>query len=134
VNLSLRVDNDAGMEYLCDGLIISMPSGSTGHSLSAGGPIVHPEADVVLITQICPHTLSARPLIIPSSQIVTVKVEKSSKEALLSIDGQSGVPLQEGDSVVLKKASHGAKIIRLESYNYYELLRKKLKWSGSNLV
>jgi len=134
VNLSLGIDNDEGMEYLCDGLIVSMPSGSTGHSLSAGGPIVHPQADVVLITQICPHTLSARPLIIPSSKTVKVFVKQASKTTLLSIDGQAGVPLLENDTVIVKKSHNGAKIVRLKSYNYYELLRKKLKWSGSNLV
>ncbi|MDA3799234.1 MAG: NAD(+)/NADH kinase [Kiritimatiellae bacterium] len=134
VTLSLGIDHDKGMDYLCDGLIVSMPSGSTGHSLSAGGPIVHPEADVFVITQICPHTLSARPLVIPLSKSVKVKVKKSAKKSLLSVDGQEGVPLLENDSVVVKKSLHGVKIIRLQSYNYYELLRKKLKWSGSNLV
>ena len=134
VTLSLGVDHDKGMDYLCDGLIVSMPSGSTGHSLSAGGPIVHPEADVFVVTQICPHTLSARPLVIPSSTSVKVKVKLSKKRSLLSVDGQPGVALLENDSVVLKKSLNGVKIIRLQSYNYYELLRKKLKWSGSNLV
>jgi NAD+ kinase len=134
VTLCLGIDNDEGMEYLCDGLIVSMPAGSTGHSLSAGGPIVHPQADVILITQICPHTLSARPLIIPSSKTVKVTVKQSSKKALLSIDGQAGIHLLEDDKVIVRKSPHGVKIVRLNSYNYYELLRKKLKWSGSNLV
>lgn len=134
VTLSLGIDNDKGMEYLCDGLMVSMPSGSTGHSLSAGGPIVHPEADVFVITQICPHTLSARPLVIPSSSSVRVKVRKSAQPSLLSVDGRCGVHLEEGDEVVVEKSEHGARIIRLNSYNYYEVLRHKLKWSGSNLV
>jgi len=134
VKLCLGIDNDEGMEYLCDGLIVSMPCGSTGHSLSAGGPIVHPQADVVLITQICPHTLSARPLVIPSSKAVKVSVKQAYKKALLSIDGQLGIRLLENDTVIVKKSPDGAKIVRLKSYNYYELLRKKLKWSGSNLV
>lgn len=114
-----------------DGLIVATPTGSTGHSLSAGGPIIHPKVDCVTVTPICASSLGVRPMIIPAGRTVTITVETERKEQAkigLTLDGQFAIDLVYGDKVIIERAPHPARILRLERRNYYELLREKLHW------
>ncbi len=111
-----------------DGLIVSTPTGSTAYSLSAGGPIMTPAVRSLILTPICPHTLTHRPLLVPSE--VTIEVTLSSKDegAMVTFDGQVGVAMTQGDTVVIKASEHRTQLIRFPDHTYYEVLRRKLKW------
>lgn len=118
--------------FLADGLIISTPTGSTAYSLSAGGPIVHPKLHAILITPICPHILTNRPIVISDKEKINVEViEKgigNGGECLLSADGQALARLKPGDKVEVKKAEHTISLLQPEGTDYYRVLRTKLKW------
>lgn len=131
--LAFAVDNDDVAQYVCDGLIVSTPTGSTGHSLSAGGPIVHPEAPVFAVNLICPHTLSARPLVVPDRSVIRVWILElpRNKQPLLSADGQGEFVLETGDRLEMSKHPHGARFVHLPEYSYFSVLRQKLQWHGS---
>jgi NAD+ kinase len=129
---AVEVDGEAITSYRCDGLIVSTPTGSTGHSLSAGGPILHPEADVLLLNVICPHTLSARPIVLPDRSRVTITVADASKPLLLSVDGQEELQLDQGDRLSVQRSPRNVALIHLPGYRYFGVLRQKLQWSGSS--
>ncbi|MGH9683585.1 MAG: NAD(+)/NADH kinase [Candidatus Acidiferrales bacterium] len=114
--------------YRADGLIVATPTGSTAYSLAAGGPIVHPDIDAFLITPICPHTLSNRPLVVPDSARVEINFEATQEPVYLTLDGQIGVQLQAKDRVVIMKSSSKVYLIRPPRKNYFEILRSKLRW------
>jgi NAD+ kinase len=114
--------------YRADGLIVATPTGSTAYSLAAGGPIVHPDIDAFLITPICPHTLSNRPLVVPDSARVEINFEATQEPVYLTLDGQIGVQLQAKDRVVIMKSSSKVYLIRPPRKNYFEILRNKLRW------
>jgi len=130
VNLKTFVSGEFITTYSADGLIISTPTGSTAYSLSAGGPIVHPNLGVVILSPICAHTLAVRPLIISENDIVEVTLERPSSKVMLTVDGQVGFDLKDRDIIRVKKASCQAKLIRLEERAFFEILRTKLGWSG----
>jgi NAD+ kinase len=134
LRLNLHIDDDEVATYVCDGLIVSTPTGSTGHSLSAGGPIAHPLAPVFVVNVICPHTLSARPLVVGdrSTIRVTMLAMADHKNPLLSADGQGEFVLQAGDELHITKAPHSARFIHLPAYSYFSVLRQKLNWRGSS--
>ncbi len=134
VTLDLLVDGEAVSSYICDGLILSTPTGSTGHSLSAGGPILHPETAAWVISLICPHTLSSRPLVIPDRHLITVRVTRCAGDLLLSVDGQTGEGLQTGDEVQITASPVKAHFVKLPDYSYFAVLRQKLHWRGSNFT
>ncbi|OPX86558.1 MAG: putative inorganic polyphosphate/ATP-NAD kinase [Pelotomaculum sp. PtaB.Bin104] len=113
--------------YPADGLIIASPTGSTAYSLSAGGPLVTPDLDLMLITPICPHSLWARPLVVAPESVTKVVVLSSHGEVKLTMDGQHGFQLQQHDQVILKRATNKAKFIRLQGRGFFDVLRKKLK-------
>ncbi len=131
VTLNVSIDNDLGTSYICDGLIVCTPTGSTGHSLSAGGPILVPDADVFVINLICPHTLSSRPLVVPDNNEICVKVSSAHGETLLSVDGQVSQNLAPGDTVNVTRSKKSVRFIHLPGYSYFSVLRQKLGWSGS---
>jgi NAD+ kinase len=131
ITLDVQIDKNYVTSYVCDGLIISTPTGSTGHSLSAGGPIVTPEAVVFVLCVICPHTLSSRPLVVPDTSEISVKITNCKGRVILSIDGQVGVELQEDDYICVRRSDKGVRFIHLPGYNYFSLLRQKLHWRGS---
>jgi len=114
--------------YPADGLIVSTPTGSTAYSLSAGGPIVHPRVEVILVTPICPHMLHARSVVVSGDDTVTVEFAGGVEGAMLTVDGQEGFPLQGGDRVVVRRAAQRAKLVRLYPFQFYTLLRQKLSW------
>ncbi len=130
VELETKIGGEYLTTYRADGLIVSTPTGSTAYSLSAGGPIVYPGIDVITITPICPHMLTNRPLIIPDTMFVEVKVQKFGRddEVVLICDGQVGGSIVPGDHILIKKSSYHTYIVRSPKRSYYEILRTKLKW------
>jgi len=113
-----------------DGLIVATPTGSTAYSLAAGGPIIHPTIHCFVITPICPHTLSNRPIALPDHVVVTVRLISQSEDVSLTLDGQIGFPLYPNDSVEIKKSRYKIKMIKHPTKSYYEILRTKLKWGN----
>jgi NAD+ kinase len=111
-----------------DGLIISTPTGSTAYSLSAGGPIISPAVRSLILTPICPHTLTHRPLIVPDDAQIEVTLTSKDEGAMATLDGQVGVALTQGDTVELKVSEHRTRLIRFPESSYYTVLREKLKW------
>jgi NAD+ kinase len=130
VSLEVSVGEDHLTSIRADGLILATPAGSTAYSLSAGGPIIHPSLHCFVVTPICPHTLSNRPIVIPDSSVVRVKLVSRSEGASLSSDGQVVVPLHQDDIVEVKKAKYRVRLIKHPTKNYYEILRTKLKWGN----
>ena len=133
VTLDVSIDHDNVTSYVCDGVIVSTPTGSTGHSLSAGGPILTPETPAWVISLICPHTLSSRPLVVPDDSEIAILAVKSGGGLRLSVDGQVGRTLIQGDRVRIGKSPRSVRFIQLPGNSYFAVLRQKLHWSGSNL-
>ena len=133
ITLELRLDNEDVSSYVCDGLIVSTPTGSTGHSLSAGGPILHPMAPVFVVSLICPHTLSHRPLVVPDGSVLRVRVAAANKELLLAVDGQEQKPVEEGDVLEVWRSPYNVRLVHLPGYSYFAVLRQKLHWRGSSV-
>ncbi|MEI6564155.1 MAG: NAD(+)/NADH kinase [bacterium] len=131
--LRMTVDGQEVGDFVCDGMIVSTPTGSTGHSLSAGGPVLLPTAPAVVVSLICPHTLSTRPLVLPNDSLIEIKVVERAVSASLAIDGQVGQPLEIGDVVRISRCPHGVRFIHLPGYDYFAVLRQKLHWRGSNV-
>jgi len=130
--MELRVSvNDRHLTTLrADGLIVATPTGSTAYSLSAGGPIIHPTIHCFVLTPICPHTLSNRPIALPDTVVVTVCLTSLSEDVSLTLDGQIGFPLEPNDVVSIKKSRFKMKLIKHPTKSYYEILRTKLKWGN----
>jgi NAD+ kinase len=127
--LSVQVDGQYLGTYFGDGLILSTPTGSTAYSLAASGPIVDPEMDLMLLTPICPHSLTQRPFILPPGAAAEIRVEESSRDALvLSLDGQVDFPLKVGDRVLVHRAAERFQLFADPGRPYFSLLREKLKW------
>jgi len=126
----IGIDDDYVITYSADGLVISTSTGSTAYSLSAGGPIVNPNIDSIILTPICPHTLSARPFIIGENDQVKIKLESSEEKIMVTIDGQEGFVLKPKDEVIIKKSDHKARLITFKEKSFYAILREKLRWSG----
>ncbi|BDV43711.1 NAD kinase [Geotalea uraniireducens] len=114
--------------YKADGLIISSPTGSTGYSLSANGPIVHPALECVAITPICPHTLTNRPIVLEASAEIAVRINSKHEDVFLTLDGQVGMELKCGDLIRVQRAEHRTRLVMSASKDYFEVLRTKLKW------
>ncbi len=123
--------NDSHLTTLrADGLIVATPTGSTAYSLSAGGPIIHPTIHCFVVTPICPHTLSNRPIALPDTVVVAVCLTSLSEDVSLTLDGQIGFPLIPNDVVEIKKSRYKMKLIKHPVKSYYEILRTKLKWGN----
>ncbi len=114
--------------YQSDGLIFSTPTGSTAYSLSAGGPIVHPGVDCVVVTPICPHALTQRPIVVPGDRLLRVQLSSEVTDVYLTVDGQSGLALKKGDCVEVEKSPHRVLLIRNDKLDYFSILRQKLRW------
>lgn len=128
IDLETTVNDEYLTTFKVDGLIISTPTGSTGYSLSANGPIVHPELECLVITPICPHTLTNRPIVMASDAVITVGLKCVNEAVFLTLDGQVGVELKCGDVIRIRKSEHRTRLINSSSKNYFEILRTKLKW------
>lgn len=131
VSLDLFVNGTNAGRIRSDGIIVSTPTGSTGYSLAAGGPILDADLDALIINPICPFTLSNRPLVIAGEDVVKIVVRQGQKTQIsLTVDGQVFFPLQECDEVIVEKARSKALLVMSTQRNYYEVIRDKLNWSG----
>jgi NAD+ kinase len=128
IQLTLRVDGRLVTSYRSDGLIVSTPTGSTAYNLSAGGPIVHPILPVAVLTPICPHTFSFRPIVVPDDSRIEVTLETQREEVYLTLDGQEGTSLGYRDTVVLSRSAVSAHLVKVSGRTFYHSLRGKLHW------
>ncbi len=129
LELTIRIDGRDIAAVRADGLIVSTPTGSTAYTLAAGGPIIQPSIPAIILTPICPHTLTFRPMVISSKARIEIELQ-ASEEAFLSIDGQRGTPLNGGDTVEAVRASCELKLIRSPRRTYFDVLKEKLSWGG----
>ena len=116
--------------YRADGLIVATPTGSTAYSLAAGGPVVHPAVPSIILTPICPFTLTNRPLLIPDQTRVEIRLEGSPEDMILTLDGQEGFQIDPGDKVYVKKSQNSIRMISFEEQSYFKVLKTRLQWSG----
>jgi NAD+ kinase len=114
--------------FRADGLIVSTPTGSTAYNLSAGGPIIYPSMNAVVITPICPFTLSNRPLVVPDDAVIELRLKTEQEDVALTLDGQVGFPLQVEDRVIIRKSRTTFNLVQPMNRNYFEVLRDKLRW------
>ena len=128
----LTIDEKHSNNYTSDGIIISTPTGSTGYSLSSGGPIIMPDLDVFNITPISSHSLSARPIVISSKSFIKIGFTDDFEDAALTIDGQQRIKLKRSDIISVRKSSHYANLIMLPFNDYISTLKEKLYWSGAS--
>ena len=132
VELSLRVDNSNPIRIRADGLIIATPTGSTAYSLAAGGSVVDPDLSAILITPVCPHSLTVRPLVISSASVLSVSCLSASAPAVVTFDGQISCEIKPGDELRMLRAKHDARLLVSESHGYYDVLHSKLHWALEN--
>ena len=114
--------------FRADGLIVATPTGSTAYNLSAGGPIIFPSMNAVVITPICPFTLSNRPIVVPDDSVIEIRLMTKNEEVALTLDGQVGLPMQAGDRVTIRKSKAAFNLVQPPNRNYFDVLRNKLKW------
>ena len=130
VELRLYVNDELLDIYAADGVIVSTPTGSTGYNLAAGGPVVYPETELLVITPICPHSLTARSIGVSGREKITIEIGKRRKdqleEALISYDGQAGVQLETSDRVEIRTAAGAVRLIKIKNKNFYQVLRSKI--------
>jgi NAD+ kinase len=131
IDLTVDIGDRHVMRVRADGLIVASPTGSTAYNLAAGGPILHPEVDALLLTPIAPHMLTNRPVVIPASSEVRVQpiMNGSNDEVFVTFDGQSGHPLQSNDEIRITRGERPLRLIRASTRTYFDVLRQKLKWS-----
>jgi NAD+ kinase len=130
IDLETRANGVDVTTYHADGLIVATPTGSTAYSLSAGGPILLPEVEALLLTPICPHTLTQRPLVLPHTSEVEIAVRSRSDGVQLTADGQEGIALREGDVVHVSRSPHPLQLVASPARNRFEVLREKLRWGA----
>jgi len=130
IELAVSVGGGLVTTVKADGLIVATATGSTAYNLAAGGPIVHPRVDAIVVTPIAPHTLTYRPIVIPGSEVVEVRprVSGTLEEIYVTYDGQAGYPLQQGDVVRVRRADRPLRLVRMPTRSYFAVLREKLKW------
>jgi len=119
--------------FKADGLIVATPTGSTAYSLAAGGPVIHPEVPGIIISPICPFTLTNRPLIVPDSIEIKLKLEKGASDIMLTFDGQEGLDITDKDTIIVRKGPHPISMIALPGRRYFDVLKEKLRWSGGRV-
>jgi NAD+ kinase len=130
IELAIAIDGKDVATLKADGLIVSTPTGSTAYSLSAGGPILHPQVPAILLTPICPHTLSFRPLAVPATSSISVRLLTGGEEVHLTFDGQRGGAFVRNDAVDIRKASFELQLVTSPRRSYYDLVKEKLGWAG----
>ena len=128
IEIEARFDNLFVNSFRADGLIVSTPTGSTAYNLSAGGPIVFPSMNAVIITPICPFTLSNRPIVVPDSGEIELSLKTRNEEVALTLDGQVGFEIQAADRILIRKSATGFNVVQPPNRNYFDVLRDKLRW------
>jgi NAD kinase len=131
LSLDLAIDGTPVTSYLCDGLIVATPTGSTAYSLSAGGPILSPRTHAFVVSVICPHSLSSRPLVLPDSAELEIRVRRAAVTPLVSADGQRDAPLPADSVLRITRSERTVRLLRFPDRDDYSVLRQKLGWSGS---
>ena len=130
IELSIFINNSFVTRYRSDGAIISTPTGSTGYTISAGGPIVHPDLDSIILSPICPHALNIRPIVLPKTSTIDIRIETSNVECYATYDGQIVRPFNSGSILKVHRSSADLNLAVSENRNYYSILRDKLGWGG----
>lgn len=128
IDLEAWVDDHYLCTYKADGLIVAPPTGSTAYSLAAGGPIIAPSVSVVVLSPICPHTLTNRPIVLPDTANIQVVLRTAEEDVILTLDGQEGRPLKQGDTVSIKRSGSTVSLIRPQNRTFFDVLRSKLRW------
>ena len=128
IDMETTINGEYVTTFKSDGLIISTPTGSTAYNLSAGGPIVYPSLHCIILTPICPHTLTNRPIVVPDEVEIRATLKTRQQEVMLTLDGQQGFPLEVEDVVEVRKAAVGILLIKSPYRHYFEVLREKLRW------
>ncbi len=131
IELSTYVNGEFLTRFTGDGLIVSTPTGSTAYSLAAGGPILYPDLEGIILTPICPHALSARPVVVSASQTIAVEIGYKNPTVILTIDGQERRLLSVGDKVTFTKALRNALIVMPKNVSFFQILRHKMRWGGT---
>jgi NAD+ kinase len=132
-HIKTYIDGQYLTTYSADGLIIATPTGSTAYSLAAGGPVIHPAVPGIIMTPICPFTLTNRPLIVPDTSSLQLKLNERSSDIMLTIDGQAGFEINGTDIIEVCKSEHSVRMIQLPDQQYYDVLKTKLSWSGGRI-
>lgn len=130
VKFVVEIEGETVGAYTADGIIVSTPTGSTGYSLSAGGPVVVPTLDSIVVTPVSPHTLAMRPLVLPPQVEVRLRAEDSPEDVLVTVDGQVGTRFTTGESLLVRRASHPVLLVRFPGNTFFSRLRRKLGWGG----
>ncbi|MGN7613759.1 NAD(+)/NADH kinase [Magnetococcales bacterium HHB-1] len=130
IEFEVAINNQFVFTSRADGLIVATPTGSTAYALSAGGPIIHPSIDAILLVPICPHTLTNRPIAVPGDGSIAITLAPDNLQRLLTLDGQTGFNLKNSDQVHLKKARSPLLVLHAPDRNYYEVLKRKLRWGA----
>ena len=128
ITIDVRVDGAPVARYTSDGLIVATPTGSTAYNLSAGGPILDPRMSAFVISPICPHSMTYRPLVVPGSVTLEVILQSDGEAVYLTLDGQIGFPLEAGDSMTIDSHPCPARLVRIADRSFFEVLRRKLRW------
>ncbi len=132
-HIETYINNNYLTTFRGDGLVISTPTGSTAYSLAAGGPIIHPAVPSIILTPICPFTLTNRPLIVPETIIIKIRLAKNSSDIMLTFDGQEGLEIDDRDTITITKGDHPLRMIRMPDQKYFDILKTKLRWGGSSI-
>lgn len=133
VRLRVLIDGEELTEYYADGLIVSTPTGSTAYSLSSGGPILMPDSGVFVITPICPHVLTNRSVVVADSAAVRIELSRPGQQVFVNVDGQEELEMREGDMLAIGKAARELRLAMLPGRSFSQVLRQKLKWTGTNV-
>jgi NAD+ kinase len=128
VNFTIKLDNQLVASFRADGVIVSTPTGSTAYSLAANGPIVVPNVDALIVSPVCPHLLTLRPIVLRGDCNLSVSVEGIPDQTYLTVDGQEAIPLKIGDELHCRRSQHAVRLVRLGSAGFFDVLRSKLKW------
>jgi NAD+ kinase len=132
-HITTYVDDHYVTEYRADGLIVSTPTGSTAYSLAAGGPVAHPGVQGIILTPICPFTLTNRPLIVPDSARIMIRLSAESSDIMLTFDGQSAIEIDDRDQIMVAKSRHPVNMVKIPGQSYFDTLKAKLRWSGGRV-
>jgi NAD+ kinase len=128
IEIEAKLNSQFVNSFRADGLIVSTPTGSTAYNLSAGGPVIYPSMNAVVITPICPFTLSNRPIVVPDDDLIELRLTTPDEEVALTLDGQVGFPLEVGDRVLIRKSRTTFNLVQPANRNYFDVLRDKLRW------
>lgn len=132
-NIETYIDGHYLTSYRSDGLIVATPTGSTAYSLAAGGPVVHPAVEGILVTPICPFTLTNRVLIVPGTSKIQIRLGEKASDIVATFDGQQGLEINGDDEIVIEKSRFPLELIKLAGHNYFDILKAKLRWSGGRI-